>query len=154
MDALETPGALLRKAREQRGVSIKEMAAVTRISPRLINALENDDYDAFPAEVFVRGFLRNCGRELRMDDEALVAAYDQRNGKTLRKKAPAAAEADSSTSSLGTLFEGARLPRFAYVIAVLAIILGLGLSILIFGNSQPEQLSNSGAPTSPWTGAP
>lgn len=160
MHAIETPGALLRNAREQRGVSIKELAAVTRISPRLLVALEADDHDAFPAEIFVRGFLKNCARELRIDADTLLSAYARhtQKGAPVAKRhvaAEPAAAPEEAEGNLGGLFDGAaRLPGFSYAIAILAIILGLGLSILIFGSTEPEQLSNTGTSTSPWTGAP
>ena len=72
MERLETPGEVLRRAREARGMTIGELSTITRITPRLLTSLENDAYDDFPAEVFVRGFLKNCARELDLDPDKLI----------------------------------------------------------------------------------
>jgi cytoskeleton protein RodZ len=140
METVESPGTILRRAREAQGISAKQLAAITRIAPRLVNSLEDDRYGDLPGEVFVRGFLRNCARELRLDPDALVGCYDQRTGRAPRPGP--ADELRDDESAIGGLFDGRRWPRASYLIAVLAIMLGLGLSLLIFGDPEPERLSN------------
>jgi cytoskeletal protein RodZ len=140
MESAETPGTVLRKAREAQGISARELAAITRIAPRLVHSLEEDRYDDLPAEVFVRGFLRNCARELRLDPNELVALYEHRTGRTSRL--PLAEEIRDNEPEVGGLFDGHHWPRASYLIAILAIVLGLGLSLLIFGDPEPVQLSN------------
>ena len=131
MDGVETPGGLLRKSRQNKGLSIKELAAVTRISPKFIQCLEEDRYDQFPGEVFVRGFLRNCARELSIEPDEIISLYQRFTGQTPREIG--LFEDDSSPSDeLNTLFTPPRLPKLSIVLAIIAIILGLGLSILIF----------------------
>jgi cytoskeletal protein RodZ len=144
-----TPGTLLREARERRGMSVRELAAVTRIAPKSIEALEADDYERLPAEVFVRGFLKNCARELEMDAHELLGLYFLRTGIEPSRgvvEADPKDEIDEHTS-VESLFAASRMPRLSYVAAVLAIILGLGLSLLIFGQPATEQLSGGPAPT-------
>lgn len=94
-------GATLRTARESRGLSIEQAAQETRISDRFIEALEADDFDALPAPVYVRGFLRSYSNYLRVDPEPLLAA--------LREDAPDAEAAPSP----GPFATGAR-PRGVY----------------------------------------
>ncbi len=133
----------VRDAREHRGYSVSELAAITRIAPRLIISLEADEYDGFPAEVFIRGFLRNCARELALDADSLVNRYLQHRGLApLSSETPADRDGDDSLS-IEDLFAAAKLPRLSYFFAILAIILGLGLSIVIFGHPEAEQLSDS-----------
>lgn len=137
----ETPGTVLRKAREARGMSARELATITRIAPRLVHSLEEDRFEDLPAEVFVRGFLRNCARELSLDVDTLIASYERHTGHAAR---PALAEEiKANEPEIGGLFEGKSWPRASYVIAILAILLGLGLSLLIFSDSGGERLSNS-----------
>ena len=52
-------GHILREARENKGLSLEEAQAKTRISVRYLTALENGQYSALPTAVHVRGFLRN-----------------------------------------------------------------------------------------------
>src|SRR5262245_19102769 len=55
---MASTGSMLRELREQRGVSLEELARSTRINPRLLTALEDDDLGALPPGPFARGFIR------------------------------------------------------------------------------------------------
>ncbi len=48
----------------------------TRIGPRFLEALENEDWDKLPGGVFNRGFVRSIARYLGLDEEAFLAEYD------------------------------------------------------------------------------
>jgi cytoskeleton protein RodZ len=67
------PGALLLEARRAQGMSIGDVARQLKLSVRQVEALERDDYSAFPGPVFVRGFLRNYAKLLRLDEDGLIA---------------------------------------------------------------------------------
>ena len=139
MGGLHTPGKILRDAREDRGYSVKELAAITRIAPKHIEALEADHYDNFPAEVFAQGFIRNCARELELDADALINSYREHRG--LEPLPQVVDDTEARDFSIEELFENARLPRLSYFFAVLAILLGLGLALVIFGQPQAQQLT-------------
>jgi cytoskeleton protein RodZ len=68
-------GAWLRAQREARGVSLAEIADASKISLRHLEALERDRFDALPAPVFVRGFLREYGRIVGLDVDEVVNVY-------------------------------------------------------------------------------
>jgi cytoskeletal protein RodZ len=68
-------GADLRTAREQRGMSVADLAERTKISPRILRALETGDAAALPAPVFVRGFVRAYAREVGLDPDHIVNGY-------------------------------------------------------------------------------
>lgn len=73
--ALATPaGMLLRRARERAGLSIDAVAQQLKLAPRQVTALEDGDFGALPGRTFVRGFVRNYARLLRLDPDATVAA--------------------------------------------------------------------------------
>jgi cytoskeletal protein RodZ len=67
--------ALLRGAREDAGLSLKELAARTKIKVSTLEAMERGEFDRLPRGVFMRGFLRACARELNLDTDAVVASY-------------------------------------------------------------------------------
>lgn len=69
-------GERLKNEREMRGVSLDEIARATRIHQKFLQALEENDFDALPAPVFVTGFLRSYASHLGMDADSLVAEYD------------------------------------------------------------------------------
>ncbi|MCB0076990.1 MAG: helix-turn-helix domain-containing protein [Anaerolineales bacterium] len=66
-------GSSLREAREARGVTLTQAAAVTRIRLPFLEALENNDFGALPGDMYVRGFIRNYAAYLNIDAEPLIA---------------------------------------------------------------------------------
>jgi cytoskeleton protein RodZ len=73
----ESLGAELRKQREIRGVTLKEIADSTKISKRYLEALEHDDFKSLPAPVFTRGFVREYSRCIGLNAEEMAARYSQ-----------------------------------------------------------------------------
>lgn len=71
-------GAQLAQAREAQGLSIPEVAARLRLHPKQVAALEQERLDKLPEPAFVRGFLRNYAKELRLDPAPLLAALAER----------------------------------------------------------------------------
>lgn len=71
------PGAALRAAREQARLSVAEIAHRTRLEPRIIDALEAEDYQSLAASAFIKGYLRSIARALDMDSAPLIARYTQ-----------------------------------------------------------------------------
>jgi len=68
-------GTWLRTQREARGVSLVAVAESSKISRRYLEALESDKFDALPAPVFVRGFLREYARVVGLDGDEVVNFY-------------------------------------------------------------------------------
>lgn len=66
-------GEQLRTAREARGMTVNEVAHTLMLAPRQIDALENNQWDKLPGDTFVRGFIRNYAKLLKIDAGALVA---------------------------------------------------------------------------------
>ncbi|MBW2128304.1 MAG: helix-turn-helix domain-containing protein [Deltaproteobacteria bacterium] len=65
-------GALLRDAREKKGLTIEQVAEITRVRRRNIEAIEREDWEALPPPVFVKGFLRAYARALGVEAEELL----------------------------------------------------------------------------------
>ncbi|MGA7854182.1 MAG: helix-turn-helix domain-containing protein [Candidatus Acidiferrales bacterium] len=68
-------GEQLKREREMRGVSLEEISVATRIAPRFLEALENEQWEQLPGGVFNRGFIRSVARYLGLDEDNLVAEY-------------------------------------------------------------------------------
>ena len=73
-DQEQSIGAILRAAREARGMSAQDAAVRLRMMQRQIEAMETDDFTGLGQPVFARGFVRNYARLLGLDHEALLAA--------------------------------------------------------------------------------
>jgi cytoskeleton protein RodZ len=72
------PGALLRQAREARGMTVAEVAASLKMSPRQIEAVEVEDYSRLSGTTFIRGFIRNYAKLLRIDAAQVLSALEAR----------------------------------------------------------------------------
>ena len=68
-------GQRLRKERESRDVTLRELSDATRIGKRYLEALESNDFDALPGAVFAKGYIRNYAEHLGLDPEPLIADY-------------------------------------------------------------------------------
>ena len=67
-------GALLGAAREASGMSIDTVAQQLKLAPRQVRALEAGEFSHLPGRTFVRGFIRNYARLLRLDPEQVLGA--------------------------------------------------------------------------------
>lgn len=68
-------GAALRKLRESRRLSIDQIAALSKVGSRFLQALEEDRHAALPGRVFARGFLIEYARAIRVSEADLVERY-------------------------------------------------------------------------------
>jgi cytoskeleton protein RodZ len=75
-----TFGERLKRERELREVSLKELTTGTRITARYLEAFENEDWDKLPGGAFNRGFVRSIARYLGLDEENFLAEYDLARG--------------------------------------------------------------------------
>jgi cytoskeletal protein RodZ len=66
---------MLRQARLDRGASLADVEAETRIRRRYLEALEAEDYSSLPAVVYTRGFIRSYSRYLGLDPELALDLY-------------------------------------------------------------------------------
>jgi len=78
VDRFGWSGSLLREVRVARGLSLQEMCDSSRISVRYLEAVEQDDYEKLPSPTFVRGYVREMGRLLDLDEARLVEGYMKR----------------------------------------------------------------------------
>jgi len=122
----ETPsltfGEELRRERLIREVSLEEISTATKISVRLLTALEKSDLTRLPAPVFTRGFIRSYSRHLGLDPDEMVNAY-------LADLAPDKARAGGSKKGglRSRFLRGRRGAASTIVVSVAAVLLLLGL---------------------------
>lgn len=68
-------GEKLRQQREQRGISLDAISNTTKISTRMLRALEEEHFDQLPGGVFNKGFVRAYARHVGLDEEETLADY-------------------------------------------------------------------------------
>jgi cytoskeletal protein RodZ len=127
-DTADTAGTRLRRAREDAGLSLADIAARTRIPERHLTSIEQGDFAALPARTYAVGFSRTYARALGLDSEEIVAAVRSELG---------GAEPDSDSRPAATFEPGdpARVPSSGIVwLGVLAAI-GVIIAGLLFWRS-------------------
>lgn len=75
MSGLGKLGEKLKKERESKGYSIREVSEQIHITPKYIEALEQEEYSIFPSETYVVGFLRTYSEFLGFDPEEIIREY-------------------------------------------------------------------------------
>jgi cytoskeletal protein RodZ len=68
-------GEKLRQQREQRGLALDAISNTTKISTRMLRALEDEHFDQLPGGVFNKGFVRAYARQVGLNEEEAVADY-------------------------------------------------------------------------------
>src|ERR1700709_1217631 len=76
VDARMSLALWLRAGRAQRGMSLEDVAKVTKIQGRILERLDAGRFDGLPAEVFVRGFLRSFARCVGLDEAEALERYN------------------------------------------------------------------------------
>jgi flagellar biosynthesis protein FlhG len=74
----EYSGSFLRKVRESQGIEIAEIAAITKIAPVHLRAIEDEDFTHLPAVVYTRGFVREFAKFLKLDPAQVDRSYLKR----------------------------------------------------------------------------
>ncbi len=72
---IEWKGLFLRKIREARRMSVEELSGVTKINKAYLSAIEEENFSKLPAAVFLRGFLIQIARVLRLPHDKVATAY-------------------------------------------------------------------------------
>jgi transcriptional regulator with XRE-family HTH domain len=83
----ESIGEVLRQAREARGISLAEAEEATKVRQKFLEALEQDDFQRLPGEVYRRGFLKSYAIYLGLDPEPLLARYRAQRAPAEEQKA-------------------------------------------------------------------
>ena len=68
-------GEKFRKAREAKSLSFDDVSHVTKISSRMLQAIEQENFDLLPGGVFNKGFIRAYAKHLGLDGEEAVTDY-------------------------------------------------------------------------------
>jgi flagellar biosynthesis protein FlhG len=74
----EITGATIRRIREARGLELGEIAQRTKISERHLRSIEEERFGDLPAPVYVRGFVTEFARALRIDPQRVAESYLRR----------------------------------------------------------------------------
>lgn len=82
----ETVGEMLLAARERAGQTLEYMSTETKIPKHMLQYLETDNFEALPAKVYVKSFLRTYAEALDLDPQHVLGKYELQTGQTHRTK--------------------------------------------------------------------
>ncbi|RLB44307.1 MAG: hypothetical protein DRH30_01900 [Deltaproteobacteria bacterium] len=74
----EFSGALLRAVRESQGTSLQQISERTKVGINYLRCIEEDEFETLPAAVYVRGFVTEVAKCLRLDPEQVSQSYLRR----------------------------------------------------------------------------
>ena len=70
-------GGRLRRARQQRGLSLHDAASRTKLSVKVLQAIERNDFESLPGGIYRKGYLRSLAGEVGLDPTEIAADYDK-----------------------------------------------------------------------------
>ena len=127
-------GETLKRERELRQISLREIAEATKINLRYLDALERDDFRHLPGGVFNKGFVRAYAQFIGIDPETMVTAYLEEDGRQQTRAARAGGAAPHVHEAQAPVrSNAARLWLAALVIALIIVLLAAGLTALGYG---------------------
>jgi cytoskeletal protein RodZ len=133
----ESTGSLLKKAREQRRMSIAEVSRVTRIPVTMLETIERDHFDDLPGEVFVRGFLKSYAQAVRLVPADVLARYTSSRRVAYVTPLPVASAVTSAQEGRGKRFGVA----IAFVLLLILFTLAISIVLKPRGHDMPAELS-------------
>lgn len=141
----ESVGAELARVREERGLSISDVAQQLKFAPRQIEALEQERFDRLPGGTFVRGMLRSYARLLKLEPEPLVERIAGRFA------SPDAATLAARYSQPVPFSDNARRSTFVYLALSLGVLtIGGGIAYQWYReHNQSAQIAKRPAPPKP-----
>jgi DnaJ-class molecular chaperone len=75
LDKEQLAGEDLKHLREAIGLTLEEVFEMTRINVSILKAIEGDLYEALPAMIYLRSFIKSYARVLELDPESTLRAY-------------------------------------------------------------------------------
>jgi hypothetical protein len=123
-------GNTLRDARNRRKVDLSEVEDATKIRVRFLRAIENEEWDVLPGEIYARAFIRTYASYLGLDGERLAEDYSATaEAAPPPERAPARVEpALSWRRPSGRSALGGRILVVVVVAALIGILVAIGLA--------------------------
>jgi cytoskeletal protein RodZ len=72
-------GTLLKKAREEKGLSLDDIQEETKIRKKYLEAIEENNFDILPGKVYLKVFVKGYAREVDLNYQALLDNYEVLN---------------------------------------------------------------------------
>ncbi|HEY1262994.1 MAG TPA: RodZ domain-containing protein [Terriglobales bacterium] len=135
-------GERLRLEREKKKISLDDVAKITKISARMLRAIEEERFDQLPGGIFNKGFVRAYARHLGLDEHEAVADY-------VAASQPAQPEESETVAKMAMELQAQRQPRAGARLpwgTMAAVLLLAGFGFALWGSfGRPSRLKSSNA---------
>ncbi len=122
--AKETFGEYLKRERQLRQISLEEIADGTKIGIRMLRAMEADQWNELPAEVFIKGFIKSYAEFIGLVPGEVLLRYEEEKARNEEQAIPperAVAEKEPSDS-----FHGGPRSWIKWLVgAIVSVLIGL-----------------------------
>ncbi len=120
-------GNTLRDARNRRKIDLSEVEATTKIRARFLRAMENEEWDVLPGDIYTRAFIKTYASYLGLDGERLAESFRSKGGAPDR--APSRVEPALSARHQPTRSRaGSRILAVVVVAALIGAVLAIALA--------------------------
>jgi transcriptional regulator with XRE-family HTH domain len=131
----QTAGSLLRSAREQKGLSLDDVARVTRITKGYLAALEENNYTKLPSDAYARGFLRVYAQFLGIDEQDILSLYQQASSPLLPLDEPKVRTNTSDGAEISPFTK----KRWFWYLAVICALTVTGVLLFGVNSNKPDR---------------
>ncbi len=140
----EPAGQQLKRAREQKGLSVSAVADAQHLRPAVIHAIEAGDYEQIDSELFLKGYVRTYARQVDLDPDAIIATLDKEL-EPLRQQRAQAEESNPLVDIERRRRQKRRIARLFFFILVVVIVVFVGLRFLENADTTfaPDDTGNS-----------
>ena len=132
-------GNSLREARVRQQLELSEIELATKIRSRYLRALEEENFEALPAQTYVKGFLRTYADYLGLDGQLYVDEFNSRYGEGEEPYEPVVARRSSHVRR-----QHRRLERrwVVFALAGIALLFAFVIAAWKFGGQGDDQIPN------------
>lgn len=135
-------GRMLARLREERGLSVMDIAQRLKYGARQIEALEAGAFDKLPGATFVRGMIRGYAKLLEVDAQPMLKAFE-------RNHAPADTSMDLPAKHIPFPENSGHGTRWYLGLSLLALVVALGVLYEMRIGIYPWSKNKTSAPAAP-----
>ncbi|MBU2705573.1 helix-turn-helix domain-containing protein [Zooshikella marina] len=117
--AVLTPGALLRQARLDQGITQEAIANQLKISVTYVAAIEQDNFEELPGLTFARGYVCNYARRVGLNRDIVAKSFDSYTGKKPEAHCPEPVQKVSTQAAAHTPL----VKWFSYLVIIVLVIM-------------------------------
>lgn len=143
-NADERLGEYIARIRKERGMTLEDLSAVTKVTVPFLRSIEAGDWKAFPVEAYIRGYLNSISVKLNMDPKKVLGWYAADNGKTSQNPF----EDVSRHEKIAPIADG-EIKKRSKAVPVIIVLIGLAFLVVSRFLSAGDQETDASKQTLP-----